>query len=267
MVAVLGGLAAVLGAVLSPLGLVVAAIAGATAAFLLFTETGRRAVEFLKAGFASLLENVRATLAGIADALAAGDLALAARVGLAGVSLEWAKAVAFWTEQWVRFKEMVVDGWHALGDVIADAIAGWAAAWVWLTEGKAEAQRFLADLDKNMADERKRRDEGNRQFRQEQVEQAKRTVERAEADRDKQIREAAEAADRKRFEEEMAKRRIQFDAVKGSFAVPFATRQFGYGDSISKEAQIQLRIANVAEKNLPEMNQGIKDLGKQLQFK
>jgi hypothetical protein len=73
--------------------------------------------EDLKAGFTSFADTAKTAWGGIVDAVTAGDLELAAKIALAAVSLEWAKAVLWWTEQWNAFKGVFVDGWH-------DAVAG-----------------------------------------------------------------------------------------------------------------------------------------------
>jgi len=85
--AVIGLFTAALGALLSPIGLVVAAVAGAGIAFLRFSGAGSAALDLLRDRFAALAGVVGRTLGGIRDALAAGDIALAARVLWAGLKL------------------------------------------------------------------------------------------------------------------------------------------------------------------------------------
>jgi len=114
---VIGVVGSVLGAIATPIGLVVAALVALGAVFVTQTETGRRMTEELKAGFASFADTAKTAWGGIVDAVTAGDLELAAKIALAGVSLEWAKAVLWWTEKWNAFKGVFVDGWH-------DAVAG-----------------------------------------------------------------------------------------------------------------------------------------------
>lgn len=71
---------AVLSAVLSPIGLLVAAIGAAGVAFVKFTDTGGAAVDYIRSKFGELFKVVQATLGGIRDAFAAGDIALAAEI-------------------------------------------------------------------------------------------------------------------------------------------------------------------------------------------
>jgi len=114
---VVGVIGSVLGALLSPIGLVAAALVGLGYLFATQTDAGKRMTDELKAGFVSLAETAKTAWGGIVDAIQAGDLGLAARIALAAVNVEWAKAVLWWTEKWNAFKGIFVDGWH-------DAVAG-----------------------------------------------------------------------------------------------------------------------------------------------
>lgn len=114
---VIGMIGSALGALLTPVGLVTAALVGLGYLFATLTETGRQWTGELTAGFVSLAQTAKTAWGGIVDAIQAGDLGLAARIGLAGVNLEWAKAVLWWTQKWNAFKGLFVDGWH-------DAVAG-----------------------------------------------------------------------------------------------------------------------------------------------
>lgn len=114
---VISVIGSVIGALLSPIGLVVAALVGLGYLFLTQTEAGKRMTDDLKAGFMSFAETAKTAWGGIVDAIQAGDLGLAARIALAAVNVEWAKAVLWWTQKWNAFKSIFVDGWH-------DAVAG-----------------------------------------------------------------------------------------------------------------------------------------------
>ncbi|MBM3982764.1 MAG: phage tail tape measure protein [Planctomycetes bacterium] len=106
----------ILGALVSPIGLVVAALIGLGYLFVTQTDAGQQMVDELSAGFMSFAETAKTAWGGIVAAIQAGDLELAAKVALAAVNLEWAKAVLWWTEKWNAFKGIFVDGWH---DVVA----------------------------------------------------------------------------------------------------------------------------------------------------
>ena len=100
---------------------------------------------------------------GIGDALAAGDLALAAKILWLTLKMEWQKGVAFLEEHWIRFKEFFVslaaDAFYGTVSVMVDAWAGMQVAWVettafmsdaWtiftgsLTKGWSTAQNFIS---------------------------------------------------------------------------------------------------------------------------
>jgi hypothetical protein len=114
---VISVIGSVIGALLSPIGLVVAALVGLGYLFATQTEAGKRMTDDLKAGFMSFAETAKTAWGGIVDAIQAGDLGLAAKIALAAVNVEWAKAVLWWTQKWNAFKGIFVDGWH-------DAVAG-----------------------------------------------------------------------------------------------------------------------------------------------
>ncbi len=113
---VIGVIGSVLGALLSPIGLVVAALVGLGYLFATQTDAGKRMTDELSAGFMSFAETAKTAWGGIVAAIQAGDLELAAKIALAAINLEWAKAVLWWTEKWNAFKGIFVDGWH---DVVA----------------------------------------------------------------------------------------------------------------------------------------------------
>jgi len=76
----LTALAGVISLVLSPIGLLIAGVVAAGVAFVKFTDIGGRAVDYLKNKFGELFKSFSAALGGIRDALAAGDIALAAEI-------------------------------------------------------------------------------------------------------------------------------------------------------------------------------------------
>jgi len=82
------------GLLLSPLGLVSVALAAGTAAFLVYSGTGAIALDYLGNRFSSLLGVTKKTFGGIRDALAAGDLKLAAEVLWAGIKVVWHGGIA-----------------------------------------------------------------------------------------------------------------------------------------------------------------------------
>ena len=85
----IGILGSMLGALLSPIGLVIAGV-GALAAYLITsTDVGGQALGWLGDKFNSLKETALAAWKGIGDALAAGDIGLAAKILWLTLKLQW----------------------------------------------------------------------------------------------------------------------------------------------------------------------------------
>jgi hypothetical protein len=124
----------VLGVILSPLGLLVVGLLAGVAAFYYFTETGRQGLAFLKEQLADLWGIARDTFGSIADAMAAGDLALAAKVAWAGIKLAWLQGTDWLLSLWNDAKFAFMDVWTGVqswfSHLFIDAFAGVEFAWV-----------------------------------------------------------------------------------------------------------------------------------------
>ena len=130
------------GALLSPLGLVTAGIV-ALGAYLIHTSgAGAAALDWLQRKFQSLKEVASQAFGGIADALAAGDLALAARILWLTLKLEWQKGVNALNVVWESVTTYFLSVW-------TEAVFGAARiatnAWAQLQSGWTETVDFLAD--------------------------------------------------------------------------------------------------------------------------
>ena len=108
-VTTVGAITAAVSFLLTPVGLAVAAVAALAAGFAYLTGVGG---------------TLRATFAGVSDALAAGDMQLAWSIGLAGMRLEWAKLVEVLTVGWNDFKSFFVDGWHDAVYLVRQLMSG-----------------------------------------------------------------------------------------------------------------------------------------------
>jgi len=100
--------AAVIGALLSPIGLVVAAVVGLGAAVLVSSGVVGEAITWLGEQFARLRETVTTVVQGITDALAAGDIELAARVLWLALKLAWQQGVAALNSIWLQARAFFV---------------------------------------------------------------------------------------------------------------------------------------------------------------
>lgn len=139
---VLGVIGTAITALLSPVGLVAAAIVGLGGYLLYVSGAGSEALQWLADAFSALKDDALAAWQGIGDALAAGDLALAAKILWLTLRMEWQKGVAFLQEHWLAFKEfflsVATDAFYGVVGLLIDAWAGLQTAWV-------ETTTFLAD--------------------------------------------------------------------------------------------------------------------------
>jgi hypothetical protein len=98
-------------ALASPIGIVALALAGGVAAIIYYTGAGGAALEWLRDRFGELRERVTVVLGAIGDALAAGDLALAARVAWLAIKAEWVRGTNFLQDKWAEFKAWFLTAW------------------------------------------------------------------------------------------------------------------------------------------------------------
>ncbi len=119
-------------ALLSPIGLTAAAIIAGGAALLYFTGLGRAMVDAFKSGFATLLADGRTAMAGIADALAAGNVQDAVSMLWKFIQLEWSRGISYLRELWIGFRDY-------FPKLFAQAGFELATIWVSVTDGIAAA--------------------------------------------------------------------------------------------------------------------------------
>jgi hypothetical protein len=105
---VLAGIGAAIAALLSPIGLAVAAVVGLGTAVLLHTGAAGDALTWLSDRFASLRDGVIKVVGGITDALAAGDIGLAAQILWLGLKLAWEEGVAFLNKVWLSARHFFI---------------------------------------------------------------------------------------------------------------------------------------------------------------
>jgi hypothetical protein len=134
-------LGSLIGALLSPVGLVIAGITALVGVILYATGAGSTALNWLGERFNELKETALAAWQGIADALAAGDLGLAAKIVWLTLKMEWKKGLLWLEEKWLDFKNFFLDVFYravyALARFFNDAWAGIQSAW-------AETVTFLS---------------------------------------------------------------------------------------------------------------------------
>lgn len=111
-----------IGALLSPIGLVVAAVVGLGGTLLVASGAGGEALSWLMAQFTRLRDWVGKVVGGISDALAAGDIALAAQILWLSLKVIWQQGVAALNKVWLGAKEFFVSTAYLIGERLAEEL-------------------------------------------------------------------------------------------------------------------------------------------------
>lgn len=139
---VIGLLGTVLGAILSPLGLIITAVVALGGYLLYASGVGEQALTWLGDQFGALRDTALAAWQGISDALAAGDICLAARILWLTLKLIWQQGIAWLEEKWLAFKGFFIETFYnavfGVARFLNDAWAGIQVAWI-------ETVTFLAN--------------------------------------------------------------------------------------------------------------------------
>jgi len=106
--AAIGVMGTVLAALLSPIGLIVAAVIGIGGAILISSGAGAEALNWLGDQFNTLKATVTKVVGGMADALAAGDIELAAQILWLSIKLVWEKGIAAINAAWLEAKRFFI---------------------------------------------------------------------------------------------------------------------------------------------------------------
>lgn len=149
----LGVMVATVSAILTPIGLVTVAIVGLAGYFLFFTETGGKALAWLSEQFSTLKADVTTAVGGVADALGAGDIKLAAQILWAFLRLEWMRGKAWLTNIWL---DMGVDMIEVFYDVVALVQTAWSylkeylSSWDGVKTAVLKIAAFIANAFENV---------------------------------------------------------------------------------------------------------------------
>ncbi len=106
--AAIGVMGTVLAALLSPIGLVAVAVIGIGAAILTTSGAGGEALSWLGEQFNTLKATVTKIVGGMSDALAAGDIALAAQILWLSLKLAWEQGIAAINQAWLKAKRFFI---------------------------------------------------------------------------------------------------------------------------------------------------------------
>ncbi|MEX2373923.1 MAG: hypothetical protein WD800_09000, partial [Dehalococcoidia bacterium] len=146
VVAVLKLLAGVIAFLVSPIGLVIAAVAALAGYLVYATGVGAKALQWLGERFGVLKNDALEAYQGIADAMAAGDIALAAKILWLTLKMEWTRGVNFLKKAWLNFRDFFIRiGYDAFHGLLAAA----QTIWHGLEVGWIETTAFFARLWQN----------------------------------------------------------------------------------------------------------------------
>jgi len=134
--------AAVFGALLSETGLVIVAVAAVAGVILWATGTGGKALDWLGARFADLKGFAVESFQGIKDALAAGDVILAAKIFWLSLQVAWRAGINQLKSWWLGFKDAFL---QTTSDIFYGAVVLVARAWYGLKTIWATTVNYWAD--------------------------------------------------------------------------------------------------------------------------
>jgi hypothetical protein len=151
-------LAGVIAFLLSPIGLVIAAVAALGAYLVYATGMGGKALTWLGEKFNVLKEDALTAYQGIADALAAGNIALAAKILWLTLKMEWQRGINFLEKVWLNFRNFFIrigyDAWSGLlatVEIVWHALeVGWIETVAFLSKAWTKFTSFFARTWQNM---------------------------------------------------------------------------------------------------------------------
>jgi hypothetical protein len=119
---VIGAVGSAIAFLASPIGLAIAGVVALGGAFVYFSGAGGEAIKWLVDNFQWLKDRVSKTFQGISDAMAAGDMSLAAKVLWAGVKLSFLEGTNSLRTVWASFNADFVT---SMTNSFFDIQAGW----------------------------------------------------------------------------------------------------------------------------------------------
>lgn len=132
----------VLAAMFTPLGLVIGAVVTLGAVLLYHTGAGAAAVQWLGDAFWQLHDDAKDAWQGVADALAAGNIQLAAEIVWLALKMEWQRGVNALNQIWITAKDFFLQVWSNASFTAAGYFID---AWAMVENGWVETVDFLAD--------------------------------------------------------------------------------------------------------------------------
>lgn len=138
----IGLIGTILGAILSPIGLAVTAITGLVGYFLYATGAIGKAASFISGVLGYLTQDATAAMGGVRDALAGGDIELAAKIVWVSLRLIFQRGIGFLQSMWIDFKAFFQRTW---AEAVLGAASIFVNSWAGLQRGWSETIGFLSD--------------------------------------------------------------------------------------------------------------------------
>jgi len=133
LAAAASGIAAVFGAIITPAGIVIALLIGLATYGIYASGVVGQALDYLGARFDDLKSAGMESLQGIKDALAAGDISLAARILWLSLKAAWQKGIFELNTLWLGFKEQFLSvatgAFYGAVALVAEAFYGLRTIW------------------------------------------------------------------------------------------------------------------------------------------
>ncbi len=140
---VLGAVGSIVAWLLTPIGLVTAAVVALGAYLVYASGLGGKALEWLGQRFTDLSEFASQAFAGISDALAAGDIALAAQILWLSLKIAWIKGVQVLESVWLSFRNFFI---KIAYDAFYGALAACEIVWHGFEVAWIETTAFLSKV-------------------------------------------------------------------------------------------------------------------------
>jgi len=140
----IGVLGSVLAALVSPIGLVITAVVALGGYILYATGAGAKALGWLADKFGKLRDDAVEAYGGIANALAAGDIGLAAKILWLTLKMEWRRGVKYLKGIWCEVEKFALNVFYGMQAAWETAVHGIVVA---LIEGTAAMKQAWASFE------------------------------------------------------------------------------------------------------------------------
>lgn len=141
-IAAIGAIGGVIAALATPIGAAGVAVVALAGYFVYTSGVIGKVVDWIGGVLATLQDDAKKAFGGISDALAAGDLAAAAKIAWVALRIVFQRGIAYLQGLWVDFKAFFQRVW---AEAVIGAASIFVNSWAGLQRGWSETIGFLAD--------------------------------------------------------------------------------------------------------------------------